>query len=220
MVWLKCLALETYTRLGLIHGKRLSSFSIFLVLAVLFSLSSLSLGKEIEHCYDTPWNDSAEWSEKIAAQMFDPSLGELNGAKITMNITILPDVHASNKGNTSANATIDCGGNLSLALPDNSVLSVESAINRTELLAPTRNLDINESTSKTENLSLDESQLKRFIASSPNETIILPLVAASHISFTADSALMFGVALKTRASVCIVYDYSAAKEQSEGVTGA
>jgi hypothetical protein len=122
------MSLDTYADLGLNHGKRISLFSTFLVLSVLFSLSSLTLGEKIEYCYNPPLNDSGDWSENIVAQKFDPKLGDLHGAQIIANLTLLYDVQASNDRNLSANVTFDCVGNLSLALPDKSVLYTESAI--------------------------------------------------------------------------------------------
>jgi hypothetical protein len=216
MVKLRCSADNISANLGSHHCEGSRSFSFFLVLVMLFSLSGLSLGEKIEYCYNHPLNKSMNWSENIAARMFDPNLGELNGAQIIMNLTILQDVNASNDMDTPVNVTFNTGGNMSLTLPDKSALYVESVSNRTESLAPTRKLDLNESTSKTQNLSLDESQLKRFIASSPNETITLPLVAVFFSSFKADGGLSYGVASKTRSSICIVYDYSASDREKIG----
>lgn len=188
-----------------------------LVLAFLFSLFGSSLGEEVEYCYEAPLNDSPGWSHDIVAQMYDPSLGDLVGAQITINFTIVRDVQASNQGNSSANVTFNGSGNLSLVLPDKSVFRMESLIDLADMLATKNELNSNKSISKIQNLSLDKSQLKMFTASHPNETITMPLEVSSQISFTSDGPLTSEVDLKSRAAVCIEYDYSAALNKNEGV---
>jgi hypothetical protein len=148
--------------------------------------------------------------------MFDPSLGDLNEAQIIINQTLFHDINASNNMDIPANVTFNGYGNLSLILPDKSILNAESVINWTESLASRTNLDLNESTSKTQSFSFDESQNEMFVASSPNETLLLPLVAAAHGSHNAEGAFTFSYALKSRASICIIYDYSETKSQNMG----
>ena len=190
--------------------------SVLFVILAIFSLSGLCLGDNVEYCYDHPFNDSADWSENITAQMFDPRLGELSGAQIIMNFTIMQDVNVSNKRDLPVNMTFNAGGNLSLTLPDKRALHVEFVNNRTLLSAPNKEMVFSESGSKNQSISLDESQLKKFIASSPGETIMLPLVAVSFGSFEADGALWFGVTSKSRASICILYHYSPAGSEKIG----
>jgi hypothetical protein len=65
-------------------GEKLYSRSVLLVIAAIFFISGLSMGENLEYCYDHP-TSIAGWSDNATLPKFDPVLGELMGAKLSIS---------------------------------------------------------------------------------------------------------------------------------------
>jgi hypothetical protein len=191
--------------------KRLYSRSVFLVIAVIFFISGLSMGENIEYCYDHPLS-VADWSDNVTLPKFAPGLGELTGANIRINYTLVHNLNLSNTRNISANITMNLSGNLSLTLPDKTSLVIESSKNRTLLLNPKQDIELNESSNESQTFVLD--QFKGFVGSSPEDTVLLP-ATANTFSLVRSNRVITGVVPSAGASICIIYEFIPARKEGK-----
>lgn len=188
-------------------GGRHYSRSVLLVIAAIFSISGLSMGENLEYCYDHPIS-IAGWSDNATLPKFDPVLGELTGAKLSISYNPNYYLKFSNNENNSANITINAKGNLSLTLPDKTVLVLASNENRTLLLNPLEEISLNESSNKSQIYVLDS--LADFRASSSGDKIVLPVAVSTLSSIRSGEVIMTRVVPQAKASICIIYEFTPA----------
>ncbi|MCX6674117.1 MAG: choice-of-anchor E domain-containing protein [Methanothrix sp.] len=196
-------------------GERLHSLSLLLVIVTIFSISGLSMGENLEYCYDHPLS-VADWSDNVTLPKFDPSFGELMGAKIRINYILAHDLNFSNTRDNPENITINVLGNLSLTLPDKTSLVVESKKNRTLLLNPKQDMALNESSNESQTFVLHHHE--GFIGSSSADTVLLP-VAANAFSSVQSSGVITGVVPRAGASICIMYEFIPARGEEINNSG-
>jgi hypothetical protein len=110
----------------------------------LFLVSGLCMGEDLIYCYDHPISN-AGWSDNASLPKFDPGLGELISGKLRVSYNPNYYLKISNQGNNSANVTFDVQGNLSMLLPNKTILVLASRENRTMLLNPSEEISLNES---------------------------------------------------------------------------
>jgi hypothetical protein len=176
-----------------------------LVIIALFSFSGLSMGENLEYCYDHP-TSNAGWSDNATFPKFDPGQGELLSAKLRVSYNPNYNLKISNQGNNSANVTVDVQGNLSLALPDKTVLVLASRENRTLLLNPSDEISLNESNNKSQLYALES--LEEFLGSSSGDNIVLPVSVTTLSSIQSNEVIMTRVIPQANASICIIYEFT------------
>lgn len=178
---------------------------ISFVIITFFLASGLCMGEDLIYCYDHPISN-AGWSDNASLPRFDPGLGELISGKLSVSYNSNYYLKISNQGNNSANVTVDVQGNLSLVLPNKTVLVLASRENRTLLLNPSEEMSLNESDNKFQIYTLES--LEDFLGSSSGDNIVLPISVTTLNSIQSDEVIMTRVIPQANASICIIYEYS------------
>jgi hypothetical protein len=180
-----------------------------LVIVVIFFISGISIGEKIEYCYDHPISN-AGWSDNATFSKFDPESGKLISAKLSIIYNPSYNLKIANQGNNTANVTIEANGDLSLALPNKTVLVLSSRENRTLLLNPLEEISINVSNNKSQLYAIES--LEDFIGSSSGDSIVIPLSVTTLSSIRSDEVIMTRVIPQASALICIIYEYSPLEE--------
>jgi hypothetical protein len=186
------------------RGILFSRYNLLIIIAIFF-ISGLSMGEDLEYCYDHP-TSNAGWSDNATLPKFDPGQGELLSAKVSVSYNPNCYLKISNRGNNSANVTVDLKGNLSLMLPNKTAIVLASSENRTLRLNPSEEISLNESTNKSQIYALEP--LKDFLGSSSGDNIVLPISVTTLNSIRSDEVIMTQVIPQANASICIIYEFS------------
>lgn len=184
-----------------------SSIRLSMLIIVLVLSSGICMADNIKFCVDYPL-DFADWSQNASIQKFDSSLGELTGAQITMDLIIERDFAVSNKRDLPTNVSVVAEANLTLQLPNEDSLNVESAKNGTIILDPMSEKSFNESDKQSETFNLGQDQLNDFIGSSSGASLDLPVQVKTASSFDSDRASGCYIITRAGASICIIYEYA------------
>jgi hypothetical protein len=182
------------------------SMLMMLIIILVFS-SGICMADNINFCVDYPL-DFADWSRNASLQKFDPSLGELTGAQITMNLTLERDFALSNKRDLPTNISLVAGANLTLQLPNEFSLVVESSKNGTIMLDSMGEKSFNESDKQSKTFNVGQDQLNDFVGSSSGESLDLPVQVKTVSSFDSDGASGCYIITRAGASICVIYEYA------------
>jgi hypothetical protein len=184
---------------------RSHGFYGLLLIVAIFLISSISIGEKVEYCYDHP-TSNAGWSDNATISKFDPELGELISAKLSISYIPNYNLKITNQGNSSANVTFAALGNLSLTQPNKTILVLSSRENRTVLLNPSEEISLNESNNESRLYAIES--LEDFLGSSSGDYIVLPVSVTTLSSIRSDEVIMTRIIPQANASICIIYEYS------------
>lgn len=187
---------------------------VVLATIVFSSLLSLSVGgvETATHCDTLSFNASSP-EGNLTLTLFDPSLGELVGVDLAVNLNVVQSFMLENEEPEESNVSVDSEYHLSITMPDTSSLSVNASGSISEELAGyDGEMDFRGQSGKTiegmESKGSDKmkyTKLSDFVASSQNETVSLPATISTKSSVSGSASISRST--KAESELCVIYTY-------------
>ena len=190
-------------------------YFVLLLLASSF-ISSTAAGEveTITYC-DTLPIKSVDWADNHTLQLFDPSLGDLVRVDLAVDLFVLQDFNVENKDESSQTLSVDSDVGLIIVTPDSSSISVTASGSIGEELAgfdgvvdfsgPSgRTIKGFASDGKTVQQYL---KLSDFIASTPGETVLLPVFTSITSETQIPGCCVFSMSTVAGSKLCVTYTY-------------
>ena len=188
--------------------------NLLLVLIAFSSFLSLSAGEVETATYcDTLTFGSPNWNDNHTLPLFDPSLGNLVGVDMAVDLSVFQNFSLENEVQEGQLVGADSEAGFLITMPNSSTISVNASSSVSEELAaydgdtdfsgPSgRKIEGVESKGSAEERYLE---LSDFIASFQNETVSLPAAVSIRSGTSANS--VFSLSTIAESKVCVTYTY-------------
>ncbi len=172
--------------------------------------------KAVTYCDALPMR-AGSWSDNHTLPLFDPTMGELLRVDLAVDLEAQQDFQFENEGSGDATVVVDSDFELSITMPDSSLVAAAASRSISEDLAafdgevdflgPSgRTIEGLESTGSVEQEYL---RLADFIASAPGETISLPARALANSKTQLSGNTVSSISTLVGSKVCVTYTYDA-----------
>jgi hypothetical protein len=167
-----------------------------------------------------------DWNSSVTLPKFNPEIGTLKEVDLLCIMNLSQEIELENKNSKPANFTLSVRGGLNVMLPSSQNLTIiinhssQGNVSGYDGITDYSGASGIKSSEQipTEAVSESISNLDDFLASSPGESITLPVVVniASEMMMSGSSS--GGVTMKAGAQVCIKYTYDAKSIEEVGKT--
>jgi hypothetical protein len=191
-------------------------FNFILIIAAFAMIISPSAAevKTVTYCDALPMR-AGSWSDNHTLPLFDPTMGELLRVDLAVDLEAQQDFQFENEGSGDAIVVVDSDFELSITMPDSSLVAAAASRSISEDLAafdgevdfsgPSgRTIEGLESTGSVEQEYL---RLADFIASAPGETISLPATVQVRSRTQLPGNCAFSMATLSGSGFCVTYVY-------------
>ncbi len=194
------------------------------VLTSVFLIVLISASAEDEVFCDSVPMQVSPWTYNSTFPKFDSSMGELKNVEIRVVYNLTQIYKIENVGNSNATMNSSMQSVLQLEAPGAKVLMANASIVLFRDLAPFDGMSDfsgpsgfygNESSSSGI-VVMDGLPISDFIATSPDEYLLLRLSSKDSSSFHLSGDLDSKIKTTSGANVCILYNYTAGSSQSGG----
>jgi len=191
------------------------------ILFVLVSLWLLSASADqIEFCDSIPDN-FAGWNSNASLPKFDPEMGTLRAVDLSCEMNLSQELNIENMNSEATNYTLILWGDLIVELPtsDNLTISFNHSTQGNlsvydgikDYAGPSGNKSISEIPTEAATRSI--ANINDFLAKSPGERIVLPVVVQVSSRTKAGGTSSSGVLSRAGAKVCVSYTYDLISEE-------
>ena len=191
------------------------------ILLVFVSPWLLSASAEQKEYCDSIAEEYAGWSSNVTLPKFDPELGTLKAVDLTCEMNLSQEIMIENENPKPANFTLMLSGQLTVELPSSDGLSI--SFNQStkgnlseydgvsDYAGSSGTKSVTEIPTETATKSIEN--IEEFIADSPGESIVLPVVVDAQSQTKTSGRSNSGVLSKAGAKVCVSYTYDLKTEE-------
>ena len=187
------------------------------ILTVFFSPWLLSASAEqIDYCDFIP-EMYAGWSSNVTLPKFDPEMGTLREVELSCEMNLSQEVMIENENPKPANFTLMLAGELTVGLPSSDSLYISFNRSTSGNLSQYDGVSDYSGSSGTKSItpipteavtrSIDN--ISDFLAGTPGQSIVLPVVADVSSQTETSGRSNYGVFSIAGAKVCVSYTYDA-----------
>jgi hypothetical protein len=192
-----------------------------LIFSVLISLWLLSASADrVEFCDSIP-DGFAGWNSNVSLPKFDPQMGTLSGVDLSCEMNLSEETKMENENSEPANFTLTLSGALIVELPSSDNLSISFNHSTqgnlsgydgvTDYAGPSGNKSIFEIPTEAATKSI--ADISEFLAKSPGESIVIPVIVQVSSRTKAGGTSSSGVFSRAGAKVCVSYAYDPKSEE-------
>lgn len=187
-----------------------------LIAALLLSASA----DQVEFCDSIP-EHFAGWNSSVTLPKFDPEMGTLRAVDLSCEMNLSQELNIENMNSEATNYTLMLWGDLIVELPtsDNLTISFNHSTQGNlsgydgvkDYAGPSGSKSISEIPTEAATRSI--ANISDFLAKSPGESIVLPVVVQASSRTKAGGTSISGVLSRAGAKVCVSYTYDLKSEE-------